>query len=193
MIQLFSISYIFYFILHSLLAHQSTKQVLMKTILPLPYYRLFFNIVSLGLLLPLYWMYKQTSAQFLFSTFSFSSIIASICTLVGIGIMSVALLEYNLAEFSGFYQLKNKENFKANELKRTGLNRYIRHPLYTGMYLIIWGLLLLYPYPVHLSIAIITSLYLYIGTRLEEQKLLEEFGAAYLNYRKEVGMFIPKF
>ena len=191
MIVFFSLSYILYFVLHSILADKGVKQVLMKSILPLPYYRLFFNFLSLVLLLPLYWMYQQTSANLLFSMLPIFNIISIFIAILGFGMMVIALMQYNLSEFSGWYQLKNKQHFKAAKLKTSGLNRYVRHPLYTSMYLIIWSLFLIYPYPVHLSIALITSLYLYIGTRLEEQKLIDEFGAAYISYKKQVGMFFP--
>jgi len=35
------------------------------------------------------------------------------------------------------------------------------------------------------------TLYLYIGARWEEHKLLSEFGTEYENYRQEVSMLLP--
>ena len=72
-----------------------------------------------------------------------------------------------------------------------GLHAYTRHPLYFGTIIFLLGYLL---YAARLSSAVIVGvafLYLYVGTLLEEKKLIAQFGEAYLQYKKEVKMLIP--
>ena len=78
------------------------------------------------------------------------------------------------------------------KLETSGLHRFVRHPLYFGTLLVIWNIFLWFPSFANGISVIIITLYTLIGTRLEEQKLVKEFGAAYINYRHEVGMLFPK-
>ena len=75
----------------------------------------------------------------------------------------------------------------------TGIHNYVRHPLYAGTFLFIWGLLLLLPYWSLLIADSIITLYTLIGIRFEENKLVREFGKPYEEYQNEVPMIIPRF
>ena len=63
--------------------------------------------------------------------------------------------------------------------------KYVRHPLYLGTLLFIWGIALLWPLAIHLLTAMIITLYTLIGTKYEEKKLLEEYGEEYAAYSKK--------
>ena len=64
----------------------------------------------------------------------------------------------------------------------------VRHPFYSGSFLLIWAGHL---DTTRLIINSILSIYLVVGTLLEEQKLLSEFGDVYRDYQKEVSMLFP--
>jgi protein-S-isoprenylcysteine O-methyltransferase Ste14 len=67
----------------------------------------------------------------------------------------------------------------------------MRHPLYTGGIILIWLTPLMTVNT--LTLNIIVTLYLIIGARFEESRLLHEFGQAYADYQRQVPMLIPRF
>jgi len=84
------------------------------------------------------------------------------------------------------------ENRTGNKLMITGIHKFVRHPLYTGTFLFIWGLLILFPTVSVLITDIVITSYTLVGLRFEEHKLEKEFGAAYKKYKQNVPMLIPK-
>jgi protein-S-isoprenylcysteine O-methyltransferase Ste14 len=103
----------------------------------------------------------------------------------GVYVCHAAFKNYRLREFIG---LTSKEP----ELIIKGALQYVRHPLYSGLILISLGFFLFSP---SLSAAISVGsiwLYLVVGIRLEEKKLVEEFGDDYLKYKKSTPAIIPK-
>jgi len=84
------------------------------------------------------------------------------------------------------------ENRTNNELMITGIHKIVRHPLYAGTFIFIWGLLVIFPVASLLIADTIITLYTLIGLRFEEMKLEREFGEAYKSYKRNVPMLIPK-
>jgi len=72
--------------------------------------------------------------------------------------------------------------------KTPWLYRYMRHPLYVGMMIGLWAT------PVmtvaHLVFALLSTGYIFIGARLEENDLEREL-PEYKTYKQQVAMFIP--
>jgi protein-S-isoprenylcysteine O-methyltransferase Ste14 len=67
----------------------------------------------------------------------------------------------------------------------------VRHPLYSTGLLILWCFPILTAGTLAFDAAI--TLYILIGSELEERRLILEFGDAYLRYRKKVARLIPFF
>lgn len=79
------------------------------------------------------------------------------------------------------------------ELVTDGIYRYIRHPQYTGFFLIIIGFLIQWPTLITLLMApILMILYSYLA-RKEEKKMIEVFGPEYKRYMKRTNRFFPSF
>ena len=95
-------------------------------------------------------------------------------------------------ELSGIQALQNKP-VESPGLQQKGLHKYVRHPLYFGTLLFVWGLFLLMPSISNLIADVVLTVYVLIGIRLEEQKLLLEYGEQYEQYSKKVPKLIPKF
>ncbi|HLY71888.1 MAG TPA: isoprenylcysteine carboxylmethyltransferase family protein [Puia sp.] len=79
----------------------------------------------------------------------------------------------------------------SDGLLEIGIHGVIRHPLYAGTLLFIWGLFLIFPFTSNLISCIVITIYTFIGIKLEEKKLLLQYGKAYGQYRRRVPMMIP--
>ena len=187
---LFTISLILYFTIHSTLAAEKIRQWLCEKILPEKFYRLFFNAVALLGMIALTAFYFLFEKQVLINQ-PFVKWAGALMAIAGLYWVVNALRGYNLSEFAGLDQIKKQETPSHTTLKTSGLNAHVRHPLYFGTLLIIWGMFLIFPYDAALSIALVTTLYTYIGTLLEERKLGQQFGDAYRLYQREVPMLVP--
>ena len=77
-------------------------------------------------------------------------------------------------------------------LELGGLNRYVRHPLYFGTLLFIWALFFIFPYLNNLLACCVITFYTVLGARLEEKKLVMQFGEQYISYKQRVPMLIPR-
>lgn len=76
-------------------------------------------------------------------------------------------------------------------LVKTGIYRYIRHPQYTGFFLITMGVMMTWV-TIPLLLLYCLLLFLYYGLAKREEKDMEvEFGDEYLKYKKTTKMFIP--
>ncbi len=107
-------------------------------------------------------------------------------------VLIVGLRSYDLGRFAGTFQLKHRRRTPTppenEELRLDGLHVFVRHPLYAAGFLIFWGRV---ESELDLATAIWASLYLLVGTRLEERKLVRLHGTRYLNYRERVPAFLP--
>jgi protein-S-isoprenylcysteine O-methyltransferase Ste14 len=80
---------------------------------------------------------------------------------------------------------------KTTHLVTSGIFNYIRHPLYSSLIFLTWGIFLKKP-EFHLLIAaFLSSACLYLTARSDEKECLEYFGKDYEVYMKRSKMFIP--
>lgn len=75
-------------------------------------------------------------------------------------------------------------------LVQTGLYRYVRHPIYSGVILVALGWLLIYPNQLILLYVICLLIFFDLKTRKEEIWLSEKF-PEYIHYQKRVKKLIP--
>jgi protein-S-isoprenylcysteine O-methyltransferase Ste14 len=80
---------------------------------------------------------------------------------------------------------------KASGLVTDGIYRYIRHPQYTGIFLIITGWMFRWLNPTLLIMYPILLILYYKLARREEKQVLKEFGEAYSKYKETTPMFFP--
>jgi len=80
---------------------------------------------------------------------------------------------------------------KTTELVRVGAYRYIRHPLYSSLLFLAWGVFFKQPSWVGVSLAVIATFFLTMTAKIEEAENIRFFGAAYQSYMKQTKMFIP--
>jgi len=96
----------------------------------------------------------------------------------------------------GFYLLRSagmpRERVEdTTRLVRVGAYRYIRHPLYSSLLLLAWGVFFKGPSLAGGAVAAATTGFLVATARVEEAENLRKFGAEYAAYMKETRMFLP--
>ncbi len=80
---------------------------------------------------------------------------------------------------------------RTTQLVTDGVYRYIRHPLYSSLFILDWGIFFKQPSWLGLALAGATSLLLVATARSDEAECIEAFGAAYRQYMQRTRMFIP--
>ena len=83
--------------------------------------------------------------------------------------------------------------FAGDALITDGVYGLVRHPQYAGIFLAIFGQLVHWPtIPTLVLAPLIVWAYVHLARR-EEERLVERFGAAFLDYRARVPMFVPRW
>lgn len=185
------VAWLGYYALHSLLASHPIKRWVSSSFPSLwPAYRLLYSaIASIGLCaligfhlkLPAFPHYLKEPIWFYLG-----------CALLVIGSLFLkwAMKGYRTGEFIGLEQL-NRGDIKDEPLVTNGMNRYVRHPLYLATLLVLIGIWFLRPdAPTSIGVSISAS-YLWMGSWLEERKLIAEYGEAYRTYQRNVPAILP--
>ncbi len=86
------------------------------------------------------------------------------------------------------------ENFAFEntvQLVNSGIYRYLRHPMYTSLLLLNWGIFLQQPSLVGTIVPLLVSVMIFITARVEERENQVFFKQAYCDYKKSSRMLIP--
>jgi protein-S-isoprenylcysteine O-methyltransferase Ste14 len=182
---LLGFAWILYFFIHSFLASNAVKLYVEKGFSGLfPYYRILYNFIATAGLIPLLYLSILLPDPYLLS-YSWLSPVAYLLILVGLILLYLAFKAFDGAEFLGI---------KAEaepELVQIGMYNYVRHPLYFATIILILGLFLLIPTQKMGLVLLISYVYILVGYRLEERKLVAVFGEEYTTYKKRVKALIP--
>ncbi|MBI5599236.1 MAG: isoprenylcysteine carboxylmethyltransferase family protein [Deltaproteobacteria bacterium] len=73
-----------------------------------------------------------------------------------------------------------------------GVYGYVRHPQYSGLFLVTVGLLIQWPTIITVLMWPVLILAYYRLAKREEKEMEKEFGAGYRKYMEEVPMFMPR-
>ena len=99
---------------------------------------------------------------------------------------------YDMSTFLGLKQIRESVDHNlinsSGTLDDSGILGAVRHPFYAAIFPLIWAGDL---DVTRLIVNIIVSVYVIIGTLLEEHKLIAEFGEAYRAYQQKVPMLFP--
>ncbi|MCG7958063.1 MAG: hypothetical protein JAY69_03250 [Candidatus Thiodiazotropha taylori] len=181
-----------YFLIHSSLASLTVKQWLASRFPRLtPWYRILFNLLATLLLIPpliTAWTLRSDPLwvwQGVWSLLAYALVLLACLGCVW------SLRFYDGQEFLGFSQLARRQQQTADQEKLhiSPMHRYVRHPWYSLGLLLVWTQDM---DPARLVSAISITLYLWLGSRLEEQKLVTFHGTIYQEYRRRVPGLIPR-
>jgi methanethiol S-methyltransferase len=183
------LSWITYGAVHSFMASINFKDLMQKTLgKNFRFYRLIYNILAFALLIPVFTIQFSTEKIALWQVSVYQGVIGKFISVLGVIVIAIALKGYDLAEFSGISFSKKEE---IQKLKTDGLLQYVRHPIYSGILLLVWGLFIADASTRSLCGAVAVTIYLYIGIYFEEKKLVLTFGDAYKKYQTKVPMLLP--
>lgn len=79
------------------------------------------------------------------------------------------------------------------ELCTSGPFRYIRHPMYVSVYIMLVGIGLLFFDWLWFVLMLVFIPIWYGVSRMEENQMTDIWKEKYLDYKKQTGMFFPKF
>jgi len=157
------------------------------------FYRLFYILISLALLIPLLNYANQIDDKVIIIYESPFSVIRYILTWFSLLMFFYAFFfNYDSLSFFGIRQIMNfGKEVKINPseaIKKNGLLGLMRHPMYFALIIYLWCQTFRM---IDIYVNALLTVYVIIGTVLEEKKLVMEFGEAYIKYKKEVPMLIP--
>lgn len=186
-----ALGWLAYGVLHSLLAALTVKAwVTRRWPAFAPWYRLTYNLVATLFLLPLVWATFALPGEPLWRWSGPGAWLANGLALLALAAFWFSAGAYDLGEFLGLKPLREKRRDAAEHdaFRISPLHRFVRHPWYSLGLVLIWTRDMNAPLFVS---ALAVTLYLVIGSRLEEKKLEAHYGAAYREYRRRVPGLIP--
>ena len=188
---IYGLAWISFGVGHSFLASAKAKHMLEPKLGP--YYRITYNAIASGHIFAIWllglWLFDGSIS------FPLPKAVATGLTglsIFGTIIFAVALKGYDLGLLAGTAQIRNHKmgitKLENEPLHTDGLHSYVRHPIYLGAYLMLWGGI---QNDHGLATAIWASIYLTIGTMFEERYLMKLYGEAYRTYRDKVPSIFP--
>lgn len=180
---------------HSLLIARSVTGYLQQLLAGwYRFYRLFYNCTAVITLVPLLFMTWGMRGEAVFSWQGCWQILRIMMLLSAGMFFRGGASRYDMGSFLGLRQINSGVSplllSETVEFATAGVFGLTRHPWYLGSLLLIWSILPGYS-AADLLVSTILSIYLVIGTFLEERKLLAEYGDAYRRYQRQVPMLFP--
>lgn len=80
---------------------------------------------------------------------------------------------------------------KTSRLVTTGVYRYVRHPLYSSLLFLGWGMAFKFPSWLDAGLALLCTFFLIATARIEERENVAYFEDEYVEYIGRSKMFIP--
>ncbi len=188
---LLSITWLIYYATHSWLASHHFKRGFANRFPgTFPHYRFLYNVVSVLLLIaPLSLLVFQPWTE-LWHWQGVMSFLMNTISLVAMVGFILSLRYYDGAAFIGLRPNTDGHIGSVDEpLILSPLHRFVRHPWYFLGLLFIWSRDMNTGW---LMTCIWATLYMIAGSKLEERKLMTEYGEAYTRYCNKVPGLIPR-
>ena len=184
-----------YCALHSYLISTGFTNLLVRSLKKYyAFYRISYVLFSLALLIPLI-NYTGRLDPELIVTDGFALNLVRRLLAAGSLVMFfwAFFFNYDSLSFFGIRQILNfgkpqTTTTPGEGIRRNGLLGIMRHPMYFSLIIYLWC----QTYKlVDIVVNTVLTIYVIVGTILEEKKLVLEFGDTYVKYKQEVHMLIP--
>jgi methanethiol S-methyltransferase len=183
--------WILFCVIHHITAMEKCKKMFQSKMgRRFQYYRLIYSFLALATLIFVLWFQFSINSVGLGIPVRIEYFIGLPFGILGTFLMGVSISKYfiKLSGIGVFYPEK-----RPASLELYGVHKYIRHPLYLGTLLSMWSLFLFFPLLSNFLSCLSITLYVLIGIRSEEKKLLIQFGEVYANYKRSTPKLIPNF
>lgn len=181
----FILRFLLFALLHSLLAMPRVKTKLrLLTNGNLPWYRLTYNLLSLVMFGWVMMAWQSTHVLYLIP--GVGNLVMQGLQLLVLIAMVLCLRQTGLSNFLGV----TREQETHEDLCISGCYAVVRHPLY----LLSFIFFVLNPVMTTrwLTLTALGTAYMLLGAKLEERRLLHQFGARYAHYQRDVPFLLPR-
>lgn len=158
------------------------------------FYRLFYNLVALITIIPLIIYSRNFKSLVLFRWEGYLTIVQIALLIIVISLLISGGLKYDMLQLLGIRQIKSGKSpstlSQTGDIDSSGILNLTRHPWYLAAIIFVW----IVNREISISTLIINTvltIYLVIGTVLEEKKLIYEWGDHYRDYIDRVSMLFP--
>jgi protein-S-isoprenylcysteine O-methyltransferase Ste14 len=176
---------------HSALAREAGRRALSRLLGP-DLVRIAYVMIAGLTLSSLLLLWRPVSGVVWNATGAAAWVLSALYVASLVALVSIAA-HFDYAEFLGLRQIADRvagRPHRAAALSVEGPYGYCRHPMYLAMLAAFWlGPVMTYA---RLEFALLATLYLLVGLRLEERNLRQELGPEYDLYRAHVPMLIPR-
>lgn len=176
---------------HSIMARPAFKAWWTR-IIPKHVERSTFVLLASVILLGIFWFWApMTSVVWSVETPMLRNAIWGIFV---IGWLTVLLSTFMIDHFDLFglqqvYLYLNGKGPRPHKFQTNFLYKLVRHPIMSGFIIAFWAAPTMTTG--HLLFALTTTIYIFVGTKLEERDLVTHLGSEYEEYKKKVPPFFP--
>jgi protein-S-isoprenylcysteine O-methyltransferase Ste14 len=174
---------------HSLLASRPVKERVRRLLGPGAdrLYRLMFNVVAFLTLIPVLITLVMHPGPTVYILGGWPAVLAVAGQAISLLLFLVSFFQSRPISFLGLRQLGDITD--SSGLQTTGAYGIVRHPLYITASALLWLTPVMTTGTLGFNLGV--TLYILIGSELEEQRLIAEFGEDYRRYKSRVARFIP--
>lgn len=181
---------LFFFIQHSGMVRKNFRRHV-KRIFP-PHYDIAIYAIASGIALAIVVVFWQSSGTDILILQGVPRTIASICGVIGVILFVLGAKSLRPFDPLGIGPIKahlRDVKYQHGPIVIRGAYRWMRHPLYAAVLIMFWA----NPDVTadRLLFNVLWTVWICVATLLEERDLSDEFGDAYLQYKKTVPMLIP--
>lgn len=158
------------------------------------FYRLTYNLIAISTLIPVVFYSESLTGQALFRWDGILLIVRLILATTVLLLIIAGAMKYDMLQLLGIRQIVAGRSYSTlsgtGDINTSGVLSLTRHPWYLAVLILVW---IRYRdiYVSTLIVNIIITVYVVIGTVLEERKLIAEFGDSYRAYQEKVSMIVP--
>lgn len=156
------------------------------------FYRLVYNLVAIATIIPVILYGQSLQGNAIFRWEGLMILVQVPWLIIAVLLFLAGARRYDMLQFVGLRQIRTETSHsvltETGKLDTRGILGITRHPWYLATIMLIWARTLDIS---ALITNIILTIYLIVGTVLEEGKLLREYGEDYREYQEKVSMLFP--